>query len=578
MEKELSEFICKWNLKPFNKKKTPIKSSGKSIFKTKDAREVYNRASNILSKRFNFTETANLLDFFTFTSNELEILNRQKFFKTIKPSNNSFLKNLKEPKPFWNPDYGIVVATEQDSTFKTLKELGCAVKFIVNEQDVLELERYDIVQVLDCDNFSLALERLPQTVFLNSIDEAYLERHVRLLSGWKNNLEILNSINIDEGLKSLAAELNSFSYLFSKENKYQISREKVEDSLESIKEEISNKVSELNISGNSLLEVLNKGVLPKELNDIVNASIKKTALPESLFIKSIPISIDEKELEKVLREQSLNQFASSAERIKKAAKQASSIPKKLSELETKLLLFDFTSVLCDWMKDKTFPVFTEELYLESSFNEFLDNPSPISFHLNAQHKCSILTGANSGGKTTLLEHIIQLICYSYLGLPINGSFKVPLFSEIYYFAKNKGSMSKGAFETLLTQLSEIETGSKTLILADEIEAVTEPGVAGKMIAASASFFINKGCYIIFATHLGQEINKILPKNARIDGIEAKGLDENNELIVDHNPILGRLASSTPELIVEKMSKSSDNSYFKFLHEYLRNNSHYRSSR
>src|SRR3989344_718211 len=334
MEKELIGFIHKWNLKPFNKKKTLIKFSGKSIFKTKDAREVYSKALNILSRRFNFLETANLLEFFTLPSKDSDILARQKFFKSINSTDNSFLRNLKEPKPFWNPDYGIVVVTEEDSTFKTLKELGCAVKFIVNEQDVLELERYDIVQVLNCYNLCLALERLPQTVFLNSVDEAYLERHVRVLSGWKNNLEILNSINLDEGLKSLVGELNYLSYLFSKENKDQISREKAEDALGSIKEEISKKVSELNISGNSLLEVLNRGVLPKELNDIVNVSIKKSDLPENLFIKTIPPNIDEKELEKVLREQSLSNFANSAEKIKKVAKQVSSIPSKLKELET----------------------------------------------------------------------------------------------------------------------------------------------------------------------------------------------------------------------------------------------------
>ena len=207
--------------------------------------------------------------------------------------------------------------------------------------------------------------------------------------------------------------------------------------------------------------------------------------------------------------------------------------------------------------------------MEVSHNEFLNNPSPISFHLNNTHKCSILTGANSGGKTTLLEHIIQLVSYSYIGLPVKGKLRIPLFREIYYFAKSKGSMNKGAFETLLTQLSQISLGDKTLILADEIEAVTEPGVAGKMIAASASFFINRGCYIVFATHLGLQISKVLPAYARIDGIEAKGLDENNELIVDHNPVIGKLASSTPELIVEKMSKTSDKEYFKFLYNYLK---------
>ena len=147
---------------------------------------------------------------------------------------------------------------------------------------------------------------------------------------------------------------------------------------------------------------------------------------------------------------------------------------------------------------------------------------------------------------------------------------MPIFSEIYYFAKNKGSASKGAFETLLTQMAGIKPGSRTLILADEIESVTEPGVAGKVICATAEYFLNKDCFLVIATHLGQEIQKNMPRFSRIDGIEAKGLDENFDLIVDHNPVLGRLASSTPELIIEKMANSKPEDYFKFLNDKMKN--------
>ena len=74
---------------------------------------------------------------------------------------------------------------------------------------------------------------------------------------------------------------------------------------------------------------------------------------------------------------------------------------------------------------------------------------------------------------------------------------------------------------------------------------------------------------MIATHLGYEIKDVLPEKARIDGIEAKGLDENFNLIVDHNPVLGRLAHSTPELIVEKMANSNDSEYFKHLNRNLK---------
>jgi hypothetical protein len=67
--------------------------------------------------------------------------------------------------------------------------------------------------------------------------------------------------------------------------------------------------------------------------------------------------------------------------------------------------------------------------------------------------------------------------------------------------------------------------------------------------------------LIIATHLGHEIQNILPEKTRIDGIEAKGLDKDFNLIVDHNPVLGKLASSTPELIVERMANSQMKDYF-----------------
>ena len=62
--------------------------------------------------------------------------------------------------------------------------------------------------------------------------------------------------------------------------------------------------------------------------------------------------------------------------------------------------------------------------------------------------------------------------------------------------------------------------------------------------------------------------KNLPPHARVDGIEAKGLNEDMELIVDHNPVLGRLANSTPELIIERLAKTQKNDYFRYLHTCL----------
>ncbi|RLF97643.1 endonuclease MutS2, partial [Thermococci archaeon] len=47
-------------------------------------------------------------------------------------------------------------------------------------------------------------------------------------------------------------------------------------------------------------------------------------------------------------------------------------------------------------------------------------------------------------------------------------------------------------------------------------------------------------------------------DVRCDGIEASGLDENLNLIVDRQPVFYKIGKSTPELIVEKLYKKSEN--------------------
>jgi hypothetical protein len=49
------------------------------------------------------------------------------------------------------------------------------------------------------------------------------------------------------------------------------------------------------------------------------------------------------------------------------------------------------------------------------------------------------------------------------------------------------------------------------------------------------------------------MNEEEKKVIRVDGIEAKGLDENLELIVDRSPHFNFIAKSTPELILRRLA-------------------------
>jgi len=573
MRNELVEFILENELSPFSLGKSLIKKGG-NIYQTKDARVIHSKVLSKLSSDFVFSESSNVWNCFGVDSGLDEVKKRQEFFSGLKNEGGSFLKSLVKPRASWKPRYDVVVVTEDEATFVKLNKLNCGVILLANQNDVADLERYDIVQVVDCDDFVSVLERLPQSVFLNSVEDVYLERYLEELSGWRENFAVLNGADVSIELRDVLDSLiEPFALLENKEGKI-ISEGEVEAALEDVNEIVGEGIKGMMISGEVMMKMLSEGKMSDEILVLVREAIERSGLPEHIFNLGVPVSIDYKELEAQVRIQSANEFTDVAERIKRNASKLKGIPGILRKLDAEILVEDFCLGVAKYVdSEMKMPEVGADLYLGDGLNLFLRDAQPISFILNDEAKCSILTGANSGGKTTLLEHVLQNVSLMRMGLPIVGEFRCPVFDEVYYFAKTKGSTSKGAFETLLTQMANIVNGKwkmenggdrKVLILADEIEAVTEPGVAGRIIGATAEYFVGKGCFVVLATHLGAEIAKNLPKGARVDGIEATGLDENFNLIVNHNPVLGRLASSTPELIVERMASSISGEYFEFL--------------
>ncbi|MCF2135689.1 MAG: hypothetical protein K9W43_00430 [Candidatus Thorarchaeota archaeon] len=171
--------------------------------------------------------------------------------------------------------------------------------------------------------------------------------------------------------------------------------------------------------------------------------------------------------------------------------------------------------------------------------------------------CAILSGANSGGKTTTIQTIAQIVTLAQAGFPVPAqkAYLRP-FEEIYFFYKSRGMVSAGAFETTLRQFADIAVSAKSkLALFDEIEAITEPGSAANVIAGLLEMLHkDERSVTVICSHLAREIAEVTKVPVRIDGIEARGLNEDLELIVDRTPRFGYLARSTPELIVERLSK------------------------
>ncbi len=193
----------------------------------------------------------------------------------------------------------------------------------------------------------------------------------------------------------------------------------------------------------------------------------------------------------------------------------------------------------------------------------------------SQIRLALLTGSNSGGKTMCLLTSAQCILLAQMGFPTSGDFYFYPFDELYYFKKSSGQISAGAFETTLLQFVEMaQSDANKIILADELEAITEPNAAAKVLAGIFSLILqNPNNYGIFVTHLVEmmmlEIDSTIKKLVRIDGIEAKGLDENLNLIVDRNPNYNYIANSTPELIIKRLAQSGSTNQQIFFTQILR---------
>ncbi len=165
---------------------------------------------------------------------------------------------------------------------------------------------------------------------------------------------------------------------------------------------------------------------------------------------------------------------------------------------------------------------------------------------------AILTGANSGGKTCLLIMLASSIILTELGLPVPAErAKIPLMP--LYFYRRKMIKKTGSFEYSMRALSRIfmREGPK-VVLIDELEALTEPGAMGRIMASILNN-MPKDTLAVVITHL---IHEILPhismEKVRVDGIESEGLDATGNIIVDRQPMFNHIGSSTPELVIKKL--------------------------
>ena len=104
-------------------------------------------------------------------------------------------------------------------------------------------------------------------------------------------------------------------------------------------------------------------------------------------------------------------------------------------------------------------------------------PDPVTYGLGDagsdgdQQSLALLTGANSGGKTTLLELLAHTCILAHMGLPVPAdSARVGQVEALHILAKAGGTQSAGALEQTLVELANVVSDpTPKLILADELK-------------------------------------------------------------------------------------------------------------
>ncbi len=172
--------------------------------------------------------------------------------------------------------------------------------------------------------------------------------------------------------------------------------------------------------------------------------------------------------------------------------------------------------------------------------------------LPGDQRVAVLTGANSGGKTTLLETLCQVVLLATMGLPVPATEAEVTPVDALVFHRRHASFNAGVLEsTLRSIVPPLSSGGRTLMLVDEFEAITEPGSAADLLHGLVTLTIERDAIGVFVTHLAEDLEP-LSADARVDGIFAEGLNPDLELVVDYQPRFESVGRSTPEFIVSRL--------------------------
>lgn len=382
---------------------------------------------------------------------------------------------------------------------------------------------------------------------------------------WEASLELSRLLGHPSTMPHI---LDTLDGLQSKEFNFDAVEKVVFDTVAWINAEMGVRTKTLSLNGDEVLEMM-AGKTPKKVRELHAALLREgreRILREtqedftSVFSDGFPVKVDDEAMERKRQELEGRKKRSAFRSKVDAARKLGGLREKAEAEVQALLEFDYAFALGSFALEYNLEPaqFGKEFRVGGAIHLNLARAGgvPIEYLLDRQHQVALLTGANSGGKTTLLETLGQIAILAHLGLPVNAKeATVPYVDGVYFFTQ-KRSLDAGAFESFLKGFLPIVTskGAK-LVLADELEAMTELEAASRIVGTFIELLKDTGSFGVCVTHMAEQVSQ--HTTVRIDGIEARGLDENFNLIVDRSPRMNYRARSTPELILRRLqSKAS----------------------
>jgi len=475
----------------------------------------------------------------------------------------------KQPSHVFDPDRVLLVEDGPEYDRLARSELARYLR-ILPASDPAGLEDAEVI-VYVCSEGRLDLTRLENLVTVPSGSHDFELVPETVLDFFSANRDLLSSVGRLRGLlgqeSACAAAVPALDRLVARKVDLLALERAVLQVRDELNAELRKHAGELRLSGDEVLEVLGQGV-PRKVRELYarvlatgKARLRElTGYERAPYLLKYPVEVDEPELERFRRQVAGESGTSLFEEKVKLARKLLDGRQAVEREIREALEFDFEHALGAFAEDFELvapgpgPGFTLEGCAHLALAR-LPGVQRVDYSFGGRDNAVLLTGANSGGKSTLLEALAQAVIMARCGLPVCARrAELELPEELYFFSQQK-NLNAGAFEGFLRTLVPAVAGkARKLVLADELEAMTELEAGARIVAAMIERVRETDSAIIVVTHMAREISKFT--HVRTDGIEARGLDGDYNLVVDRTPRRNYLARSTPELILRRLAETS----------------------